>query len=111
MWIRNSVEERCNIAINQYEGDCVEALIQVVDGEDMNSFRERNQAIWALGQIGEDREGRTTQVIEKYYTGIIPERDPYDLGLSQYEMKKALKLLNGGWNITHWVWKPLELVD
>ena len=98
--IRDSVRERCNVAINQYEGDCVEALIQVVDGE-MNSYSDRNRAIWALGQIGDDREGRVRGVIEKYYTGEIPEREPYDEGLSQHEMKKALKLLDGGWNITH----------
>ena len=47
-------------------------------------------------------------MVEKYYTGVIPEREPYDLGLSQYEMKKALKLLDGGLNLTHWVWKRGE---
>ena len=101
--IKDSVRERCYEATNQYEGDCVEALIQVVDG-DMNSYSERNRAIWTLGQIGDDRGGRVKGVIEKYYTGEIPEREPYDKGLNQYEMKKALKLLDGGWNITHVVW-------
>ena len=106
--IRNSVRERCEVVLNQYEGDCVEALIQVVDGE-MNSYSERNRAIWALGQMGDDGEGRAIDVIEKYYTGEIPEREPYNGGLSQHEMKKALKLLNGGWNITHLIWNPLKL--
>jgi 3-isopropylmalate dehydratase small subunit len=83
----------------------VEALIQVVDGED-NGFSSRNHAVWALGQIGNEK---AKAVIEKYYTGIIPEREPYDKGLSQYEMKKALKLLNGGLNVTHLVWKIKEM--
>lgn len=110
-WIENSVKERCVTAISQYEGDCVEALMQVVDGEDINTYRERNNAIWTLGQIGDDRDGRTTKVIEKYYTGNIPEREPYDEGISQYEMKKALKLLDGGFNITHWFWDPEKLKE
>lgn len=110
-WIGVDVRERCQTAQSQYEGDCVEALIQVVDGEDINSFRKRNQAIWALGQLGDDRGGRTSEIIEKYYTGEIPDREPYDDGLSQYEMKKALKLLDGGWNVTHFVWHPNKLVQ
>lgn len=106
-WIGVDVRERCLAARSKYEGDpafagqdCVEALIQVVDSED-NSFRERNQAIWSLGQLGDER---AREVLEKYYTGNIPEREPYDDGLSQYEMKKALKLVDGGFNITHLVW-------
>ncbi len=89
------------MAQSKHEGDCVEALSKVLDDES-NSFRERNFAIWSLGQIGDDR---AMGVIEKYYTGDIPKREPYDEGLSQYEMKKALKLLQGGLNITHLVWK------
>lgn len=108
--IKNSIKERCFIAINQYEGDCVEALIQVVDG-DINSYSDRNRAIWALGQIGDDREGRVREVIEKYYIGEIPEREPYDEDLSQYEMKKALNLLSGGWNITHLVWSSEKVIN
>lgn len=111
MWIKESVKDRCAVAISQYEGDCVEALMQVVDGEDINSFRKRNQAIWALGQLGDDREGRTTEILEKYYTGNIPKREPYDADLSQYEIKKALELLGGGWNITHFVWRPEKLLE
>ena len=100
-WIGIDVNERCQLAQGRYEGDCVEALIQVLDNKE-NSFTERNQAIWALGQMGDKR---AKGVLEKYYTGEIPEREPYNEGLSQYEMQKALKLVNGGLNITHWVWK------
>ena len=105
IWIGVDVRKKCMIAQGRYEGDCVEGLIQIVDG-DINSFRERNSAIWALGQIGDDR---AKEVIEKYYIGIIPKREPYDAGLSQYEMKKALKLLDGGFNITHLVWNVKKI--
>jgi hypothetical protein len=92
------VKERCMSAQNKYEGDCVDALVQVVDHEE-NSLSERNYAVWALGIIGDEK---ARPVIEKYYTGIIPDREPYDKTLSQYEMKKALKLL-GKFNPNHLV--------
>lgn len=105
-WIAVDVKERCMMAQSRYEGDCVEALIQVVDG-DINSYQERNNAIWALGQLGDER---AKEVLEKYYTGNIPEREPYDQGISQYELKKAIKLVNGGTNITHFIWKPEQVI-
>ncbi|MGD9129239.1 MAG: hypothetical protein PVJ09_02015 [Candidatus Woesebacteria bacterium] len=99
-WIGVEVKERCMMAQSRYEGDCVEALIQVVDGDE-NSFRERNYAIWTLGQLGDEK---AREVLEKHYTGVIPEREPYDKGLSQYELQKSLKLLDGGFNVTHLLW-------
>lgn len=96
MWsISSEVRNRCNIAQELYEGDCVEALSQVVDDESQ-SFSDRNYAIWTLGILG---DSRAKAVLEKHYTGNIPEREPYDAGLSQYELKKALRILNGGTNI------------
>lgn len=99
--IGESVQAKCEQAKKKYGGDCVESLKESLQDEE-NSYRERNGAIWALGQLGDER-GK--EVIEGYYTGVIPEREPYDEGLSQYEMKKALGLLSGGWNATHLVWK------
>ena len=106
-WIQNSVEDRCVLALEKYkeglpeESGCVEGLMMVLEDED-NSFRERNHAIWALGQIGDTK---AKELVESYFTGNIPDREPFDEVLSQYEMKKALKLLDGGLNITHLVWK------
>lgn len=99
-WIGVSVKGKCDIAISKYEGGCVEALIMQVDDNNAG-YVERNNAIWALGQMG-DKRGKL--VLEKYYTGYIPNREPYAEGLSQYEMRKALKLMDGGINITHIVW-------
>ena len=50
-WIGVSVHEKCLVATGKYEGNCTEALMQVVDNRE-ESFRERNYAIWALGQLG-----------------------------------------------------------
>lgn len=91
-----SVSQRCEVAQDRYSGDCVEALISYLDNEE-NSYESRNSAIWALGQIGDTR---ALPILEKYYTGNIPDREPIDKVISQYELKKAINLTSGGFNIT-----------
>jgi|EPASupsiteSAE347_1022098.scaffolds.fasta_scaffold13669_4 hypothetical protein len=101
IWIGYDVKENCNIAKSKYEGDCVEALSQFVEDEN-NPFRLRNSAIWSLGQLGDKK---ALPALEKIYTGIIPNREPLDLGISQYELKKAINLVNGGLNISSFIWR------
>jgi len=95
------VKNQCADAKAAYGGECVEALITLLDDEN-RSFRSRNSASWALGQLG---DGRALPILEKYYTGEIPEREPQDKGISQYELKKAIKLAGGGLNLTAWAWR------
>jgi len=94
-------KDMCRKAQYEYEGDCVEAIIASLNDEN-NSFRTRNNAIWALGQMGDER---ALPVLQSYYTGNIPEREPYDAGISQYELSKAIKLAGGGLNLTAWAWR------
>ena len=70
-------------------------------------FRTRNYAIWSLGQLGDKQ---ALPALEKFYTGNIPEREPYDEGISQYELKKAIALLQGGANVTAVVWRRGEAI-
>lgn len=100
-WIGFEVQSSCQNAQKQYGGDCVEALIQVMDNPD-HSFREKNNAVWALGQVGDTRALAT---LEKYYTGDIPKRESLDKVLSQYELKKAINLLKGGVNVAGMIWR------
>lgn len=99
--IGQGVKDVCERAQEKYKDDCVESLIKFVN-DDGNSFKSRNSAIWALGQLG---DGRALPVLEKYYTGNIPKREPLDKTISQYELKKAIKLAKGGLNITAFVWR------
>jgi len=94
-------KDRCREAQYEYEGGCVEAIIASLNDEN-NSFRTRNNAIWTLGQMGDER---ALPVLQSYYTGNIPEREPYDAGISQYELSKAIKLAGGGLNLTAWAWR------
>ncbi|MBN1168437.1 HEAT repeat domain-containing protein [Candidatus Woesebacteria bacterium] len=101
-WIGVSVKEKCLIATARYEKeDCVFALMDQLQDEN-TTYREKNYAIWALGQLGDDR---ALSILENMYTGIIPDREPYDDGISQYELKKAIKLIDDGFNATAFVWR------
>lgn len=92
-----SVKDDCQDAQAKYVGDCVQALSSLLEDEG-NSFRDRNSAIWALGQLGDER---AVPVLEKYYTGNIPDKESLDQGLSQYELQKALSYFKDVTNITH----------
>lgn len=100
-WIGRSVKRQCQEAKRVYPGDCVEALITLLNDES-RGFRERNSAVWALGQLG-DR--RALPVLESYYTGNIPPRESLDKTISQYELKKAVKLTSGGFNASAVFWR------
>ena len=100
-WIGFDVKSQCERAEDKYDKDCVESLVMLLDNED-ESFHARNSAIWALGQMG---DSRALPILEKYYTGDIPEREPLNKVISQYELKKALALARGGVNITAIFWR------
>lgn len=53
-------------------------------------------AVWALGQIG---DARALPVLQKYCTGNTPPRESPERVISRYELKKAIHLLRGGWNV------------
>jgi hypothetical protein len=97
-----SVKEKCLVATAKYtKENCVVALMEQLQDKDA-SYRERNYAIWALGQLGDKR---VLPTLENMYTGNIPEREPYDDGISQYELKKAIKLIKDGFNATAFIWR------
>ncbi len=78
-----------NIAIAQsahpHAGDNVAALIDYVNDES-HTFRQRNLAVWALGQLRDDRALGT---LEKYYTGGDCK---HSSALCQGELDKAIEL-------------------
>jgi hypothetical protein len=94
--IRSGVKKISAEATQQYPGDRVEALITYVKSED-HSLRQRNYAVWALGQIGDKR---ALPVLKQFYTG-----GPCDHAhcLCQYELQKAIKLCEGSFNATAWL--------
>lgn len=102
IWIGHEAKRLCQEAKWEYQKtDCVDALITQLD-DDKQGFRTRNHAIWALGQFG---DSRALPVFQKYFSGNIPDREPLDEVISQYELQKAIKLVQGGLNLTAWAWR------
>ncbi len=102
-WIGFEVKSLCQSATTSYGGTCPDSLIMSLQ-DDTNSFKSRNDAIWALGQIGDPK---ALPVLQSFYTGIIPDREPYNGTISQYELKKAINLTSGGTNISAFIWRAL----
>lgn len=94
--IRSSVKEMSAVATKEYPGDRTEALMRYLDSEN-HSLRERNRAVWALGQIG---DGRALPVLEKSYTGRPCD---HENRLCQRELQKAIKACKSAFNATAWL--------
>jgi hypothetical protein len=99
--IGKEVNNRCSKAQKEYQEDCVESLMQLLD-DNKKDFRSRNSAVWALGQLGDKR---ALAVLQKYYTADIPARESLEGVISQYELRKAVNLSSGGFNITAFIWR------
>src|SRR3990167_95376 len=99
--IGRAVSNQCYEAIKVNSGDLISALIMVLN-DDNNGFRERNSAVWALGQLGDKR---ALPYLKQYYSGNIAKKESLDKGISQLELKKAIDLTSGGINITSIFWR------
>lgn len=100
-WIGYDIKSKCRESKADYGGNCNQALVSLLKDE-TRSFNSRNSAIWAIGQIGDPS---SLPVLQSFYTGNIPPKEPLNMVISQYELKKAINLLSGGTNITTIFWK------
>lgn len=96
--IGRSVRTVSESAKAQYGGDCVGALISCFE-DSRATLRERNRAVWALGQLG-DR--RALPVLRAHHTG---QPCAHAHALCQRELGKAIELIDGGVNATAWIWR------
>ena len=87
-------------AMEQFEGDRIEALIAVVDCQEC-TLRDRNHAVWALGQL---RDKRALPVLYKYRTG-----QPCDhfRQICQYEIGKAIRWTEGNSYMLPQIWRVM----
>ncbi|MEJ2501783.1 MAG: hypothetical protein P8177_00465 [Gemmatimonadota bacterium] len=92
------VEAISRQAVARYGGDPVDALLVTVDCTDC-SLRDRNRAVWALGQLG---DGRALAGLRRHHTG-----QPCDHGrhVCQRELEKAIAMVEGSFNATALVWR------
>lgn len=103
-WIYLTVSKTCDSAKEKHGGKCQKALVKVLEDEKA-SPREKNDAIWALGQMA---ESESLSALEKIYVGKVPEgRESLDKVVSQYEIEKAIRWVkNGNW--TSWMYGRLK---
>ena len=95
-----TVWKTCSSAKENYGGKCQRALIKVLEDE-KTSPREKNDAIWSLGQMADQK---SLPALEKIYAGKVPEeREPLDQVVSQYEIEKAIRWCKNG-NVTSWMY-------
>lgn len=96
-----SVKEQCAIAQQEFEGECVDALMSRI--ADNSTQLRKNDAIWALGQLGDKK---ALPFLKQYDNKKpLPTHEPWNEGISQYELRKAIKLLENGINISAFVWR------
>lgn len=99
MSIRADVKIACNDAINVFEGDCVEALLQITKSEKYD-YEQKNHAIWVLGQLADKR---ALPVLNEFLEFSYPEAPcKRDVHICKEEVDKAIKYCTKG-NITSWM--------
>lgn len=100
--IYSGVKSNCLKARKEFGGECWEALTKVIQSENHN-FRERNSAIWALGQIA-DKE--SLPFLEDINRSSPEGKCNHEKFLCKYEVEKAIKWCREG-NVTSWMYKKL----
>ena len=98
--IYKDVKSTCREAQREYQQDCVNSLIKLVKSDD-KTYRQKNRAIWALGQLSDKR---ALPLLQDLYIGEVPHKEPLDLTISQYEVSKAKKWCENG-NATSWMYR------
>jgi len=96
--IESGVHAASEAALLERPGDRVPALMEYVESP-AHSLRERNRAVWALGQLG---DARALPALEKHLTGRECE---HGRTLCQHELRKALRLCRGATNIAAFIWR------
>ena len=91
--IKDGVSEQCAMAQESYEGDCTEAMLMKLSEEKL-STKDFNSLVWALGQLSDEKA--LDKLKELYESNTVSDN---------YELSKAIKLLEGGINITKLIWK------
>jgi hypothetical protein len=82
-----------------HPGDNIGALIEVTQTES-HTLKERNRAVWALGQA---RDDRALPVLRQFRTGNDCD---HDHALCQHELEKAINLCSGQTLNLLWIQAP-----
>lgn len=99
--IFSDVKSISDYSRNEFEGDAVEATITLIKSDKYN-YEMKNDAVWALGQIGDKRALPT---LKELITGKSCEKPcPKNTYICQYELEKAIKYCKGAFSVTKWMY-------
>lgn len=87
-------------AMAQFDGDRIEALIALADCDDC-SLKDRNHAVWALGQL---KDKRALPILYKYRTG---EPCDHSRQICQHEISKAIRWAEGNYYMVPQIWRVM----
>ena len=96
--VRNAVSD----AQSRFPGDPAGALIAVATSDEA-SLKDRNRAIWALGQRGSPEALPILQTLE------TSEKCDHETSICQHEVDQAIEGCSGVPNIGAWVWRHGKL--
>jgi hypothetical protein len=102
--IGHQVRDAVTIAQISSQGDPVTALLAVVNSSDA-TLDAKNQAIWALGQLGDSRALPTLEAL------VTNEECDHSLKLCQQGLEKAIPLCRGERNLGAFIWRHGELAS
>ena len=84
--IRSALQRFSDDAVARFPGDRTEALMRLVDC-DSCGLEDRNHAVWALGQMVEER---AILLLRKHFDGRPCN---HATRLCQYELRKAIRMI------------------
>ena len=100
--IGHGVRGAVSNAQTQFPGDPVSALITVATDEQAD-ISERNQAIWALGQLG------STEALPALQAMVTEKPCDHDKLICQKEVASAIEACSGATNIGWVIWRHGDL--
>jgi len=103
LFIFTSVKTICTKAEREFKQDHVTSLIAVINSDKFTA-KDKNDAIWALGQIGAKQ---ALPLLEGMYTGTKDKRCNRNENICQYELEKAIRFINSRFIVTRWMYKNL----
>ena len=104
--IELSVKRTCEMAVREYPGDKVDALMMFVKsdeyGYNARRYRMNNRCIWALGQLGDER---ALPFLRNLATG---QPCDHETNVCQDEIQGAIrKLESNGFNLPKSLWRGI----
>ena len=88
VWFKADIDQICDNAMKQYDGDKIEALISVLNS-DQQDLTTKNSAIWALGKL---RNENALPTLRNLQTNEVCD---HSRNVCQRELEKAILNLEG----------------